>query len=134
MDEDLNVGLCVIKVLCLIVIAMSVHKIAHPRYSFMKSHIGGKEIASGGAGLRYQVEQENAHVKSTSAPQSGFIGDGQYQAPNFWNIGDIRSQKDNSSKLLSTGAESSSSFKDGKSYMKSGNRFSEDALQGIVNA
>ena len=75
MEEDLQLGLCIIKVLCLIVIAMSVHKLAYSAEPMTDRLVGA-------SGMRF------AGVNS-QVGLSGFSGDGQYESPVFWNQGSV---------------------------------------------
>lgn len=68
--SQLQLGLCIIKVLCLIVIAMSVHKLATPAYSYFDGDLAKASLP---------------HV----AERSDFIGDGSYESPKFWNQGSV---------------------------------------------
>lgn len=70
MDEDMYVGLCIIKVFCLIIIALSAHKIAYGSEYFVGEQLGQ-------ASLPHMAER------------SDFSGDGQYERPVFWNHGDM---------------------------------------------
>lgn len=72
MDQDLYLGFCIVKVLCLIVIAMSLHRLAYPREYFGNAEELGK------AGLPHLAERTDK-----------FIGSGANEAPVFWNIGDL---------------------------------------------
>lgn len=69
MDDEMHLGLCIIKVLCLLVIAMSLHKMANP-YSYM-------------------AEPMNPRDAIMADSRSNFLGDGQTQPPVFWNIGSV---------------------------------------------
>jgi hypothetical protein len=77
MEEDLQLGLCIIKVLCLIVIAMSLHRMAYPPEYFVGEQMGK-------ASLPHFAER-------TDFGTSHFIGDGQNDKPVFWNLGDVES-------------------------------------------
>lgn len=83
MDEELQLALCVIKVLCLIVIAMSVYKMANPPlYSYMSGSNLPLGANTGGASMRFNTSIEGG------LGTSGFVGDGAYETPVFWNNGD----------------------------------------------
>lgn len=71
MEDDLHLGLFVIKVLCLIVIAMSAYKMAYCSDSYFSDSTMNK------ASL--------AHV----AERSDFVGSGQVETPVFWNLGSV---------------------------------------------
>ena len=82
MDDDLHLGLFVIKVLCLIVIAMSAYKVAYCSDSYFS------DPNMGAASLRLQSER------------SDFVGSGQSESPVFWNLGSVKDTND----LLQTAA------------------------------
>jgi hypothetical protein len=71
MDDDLHLGLYVIKVLCLVVIAMSLYKVSYGSDSYFSD----KE--QGAASLRMVTQR------------SDFMGSGSVEAPVFWNLGSV---------------------------------------------
>lgn len=71
MEDDLMLGLCIIKVLCLIVIAMSVHKMAYANEYFEGSFVDG---CKAGVDPRYCGETSQSHFNNAEAPV-------------FWNAG-----------------------------------------------
>ncbi len=88
MDETLHLALCLIKVLCLIVIAMSAHRLAYPpRYSYMGEN---------GANLGFASIPTDANI-------GGFTGSSANEPPVFFPIGDWESNEERGEKQL--GAE-----------------------------
>lgn len=73
MEDDLALGLCIIKVLCLIVIAMGVHKVAY----------ANEYMWSPPSALNLQDQSQNS-LHSYQA--SGFDN---AEPPVFWNLGSV---------------------------------------------
>jgi hypothetical protein len=92
MENDLHLGLFVIKVLCLIVIAMSAYKVAYCSDSYFTDPTMSK------ASL--------AHL----AERSDFMGSGQVEAPVFWNLGSVEETNELLQKAA-TQVESTEGFK-----------------------
>lgn len=63
MDDDLNLGLYIIVVLCLVVLAMSAYKVAFGNDSYMTNRF--------------------------ATSRSDFMGSGAVEAPVFWNMGSV---------------------------------------------
>lgn len=80
MDDDFKFSMCLIKVLCLIVIAMSLYRLA---YASEYSYLASNNLHP--SNVRFDVETS----ASTGPVRSAFLGDGQYESPKFWNIGDL---------------------------------------------
>ena len=112
MNEQLELALCVVKVLALIIIASSVYKIANP-YSYFRS-AGAKDSV-----VQANLSAPNMRVTGTvlSDGIAGgavvpdkyadslqyFMGDGQYESPSFWNIGSLRDIRDARNVASTTG-------------------------------
>lgn len=73
MDDDIQLGLYIIKVLCLIVIAMSVYKLSTSNDSY---------FTSAKADLPHLTER------------SDFTGNGSLETPVFWNMGSVQETND----------------------------------------
>lgn len=96
MDSDLEFGMCVVKLLCAIVIAMSLYKMASIQsynYSYMTDGLGH------GHNVRFETEK------------SHFIGDGQIGAPNFWNMGSV---EETNAALQAASSDGTENFSDRK--------------------
>jgi len=110
MEDDLNLGLHIIVVLCLIVIAMSAYNFSYSS-SFMTD-------GTSGAGLRFASTTSG----STGPQGSGFTGSGALEAPVFWNMGSVE-QVDRELQAAavdlasSADADTSSGFSGQPSYM-----------------
>lgn len=77
MEEDLQLGLYVIVVLCFIVIAMAQYKLAYQsEYATGTDPMIGQGSA---ASMRFAGERETA----------GFVGSSGAEAPSFWNMGSV---------------------------------------------
>lgn len=74
MDDDLHLGLYIIKVLCLIVIAMSAYKLSYGSESYF-ADVGKADLP---------------HISE----RSDFMGSGAVEAPVFWNIGSVQETND----------------------------------------
>jgi hypothetical protein len=91
MNEDWQLAVCIIKVLCLLVIAMSVHRIANPRmYSYMA---GAKSDLTGPAGMSNYGRSLPHAVEVEGSLGSSFVGDGQHESPVFYNVGSLEDLK-----------------------------------------
>ncbi len=83
MEDDLSLGLCIIKVLCLIVIAMSAHRIAYSNeYLVGGNGLYGNGLLSGqspgygtSSGLRYAQEREQSMFNNAEPPVFYNLGD-----------------------------------------------------------
>lgn len=86
-DEDLHMALCIVKVFALVVIAASLWNMSSSGYGYA-SDFGtlpqsGDEANWSASQSGYQVENSQAIL------QKGGFGN-RYEAPVFWNIGDIQ--------------------------------------------
>lgn len=77
MEDDLALGFCIIKVLCLIVIAMSVHKLAYSN-EYFESGRSGDMGASASMNPRHHHELERSMFNNAEPPV-------------FWNQGNAES-------------------------------------------
>lgn len=73
MEDDLHLGLYVIKVLCLIVIAMSLYKLTYSSDSYMAN-----------------ADMGAASLRTMGTERSDFMGSGGVEAPVFWNLGSVQ--------------------------------------------
>jgi hypothetical protein len=101
MEEDLALGLCIIKVLCLIVIAMSVHKMAYSNEYF---GTGGTLAGAGMASTPLGYGTANGVNYLTETQQSMFNN---AEPPVFWNIGDLQAQDESLQSAAAQGVDSS---------------------------
>jgi len=73
MEDDLHLGLYVIKVLCLVVIAMSLYKITYTTDSYMTN-----------------ADMGAASLRTHGTERSDFMGSGGVEQPVFWNLGSVQ--------------------------------------------
>ncbi len=81
MDSDFALGYCIIKIVCLIVIAMSVHKIAYSREYMNDGLVGEQSVSVPGSygtanGVRFYGETQQSMFSNAEPPV-------------FWNMGSI---------------------------------------------
>ncbi len=81
MDNDFALGYCVIKIVCLIVIAMSVHKIAYSREYMNDGLVGNQQVSVPGSfgtanGVRFYGETQQSMFNNAEPPV-------------FWNMGSV---------------------------------------------
>jgi hypothetical protein len=82
MNADLQLSLCIIKVVCLIVIAFSLTKFVNMlESSGPRSYMNGAYTS--GANMRFNTTHQGG------LGTSGFIGSGANEAPVNWNVGDL---------------------------------------------
>ncbi len=79
MDSDFSLGYCIIKIICLIVIAMSVHKIAYSREYMNDGLVGSQQVSVPGSfgtanGIRFYGETQQSMFNNPEPPV-------------FWNAG-----------------------------------------------
>ncbi len=79
MEDDLCLGLCVIKVLCLIVIAMSLHKIAY----------SNEYMWNPPSALSLHDQSQLPLISHHASHQVSSFNGG--EPPVFWNLGDVES-------------------------------------------
>lgn len=95
-EQQVALGLCVVGVLALVVMAVSSYRIAYPSasMSFMTNPaLKRASLVLSNPNLRHQtctsdnIARSNCNAKYLEY----FMGDGQYEAPSFYNIGDMKS-------------------------------------------
>jgi hypothetical protein len=89
-EESLKFGMHVVNLLCLIIIALSVHKLANPRsrYSYMEGE-GEGEGEEGFDGEECVLKGDGSDNVRYCSLRDGFSGDGANEFPSFWYVGDI---------------------------------------------
>lgn len=106
MSDDMHSGLCYVMVLCLLVIAMSMHRMAYGQYSYFNDQVGGTV----GAGALSGSATNPRYMTQVQGGLSSFNG----EPPVFWNLGDVESIN--------------SALQEGALVQESNNEYTEDKV------